>query len=138
MPGRYRAGVPGQREIQVRDPVPGIVRGDPGPDPLPPDADVRVMSCPARLRCHLRRQVRGLVLCVRCRPVPCHLECCDDVADGAGTGAEGAVTRAGAIAALEVPPHDPVAGHPAVGAGQQQAGCFGAGQPADVLTGYWG
>ena len=80
----------------------------------------------------------GLVLLVRCRPVPCHLECCDDVADGAGTGAEGAVTQAGAIAALEVPPHDPVAGHPAVGAGQQQAGCFGAGQPADVLTGYWG
>ena len=29
-----RVDVPGQREIQVRDPVPGIVRADPGPDAL--------------------------------------------------------------------------------------------------------
>ena len=42
--------------------------------------------------------------------------------------------RFGAIAALEVPPHDPVVEHPAVGAGQQQVGSFGAGQPADVLA----
>ena len=48
MPGRYRVDVPGQREIQVRDPVPGIVRGDPGPDALPPDVDVRVMPYLAR------------------------------------------------------------------------------------------
>src|SRR5271157_119145 len=45
------------------------------------------------------------------------------------------MTRVRAVAALEVPPHDPVAGHPAVRAGQQQAGRLGAGQPADVLTG---
>jgi hypothetical protein len=43
--------------------------------------------------------------------------------------------RVGAIAALEVPPHDPVVEHKAVGAGQQQVSGFGAGQPADVLTG---
>ncbi len=43
--------------------------------------------------------------------------------------------RVRAIAALEVPPHDPVVEYPAVGAGQQQVGSFGAGQPANVLTG---
>ena len=51
MPGRYRVDVPGQREARVRDPVPGIMRGDPGPDALPPDVDIRVMPCPARLHC---------------------------------------------------------------------------------------
>ena len=35
----------------------------------------------------------GLVLLVRRRPVPCHLERGDDVADGAGIGAEGVVRR---------------------------------------------
>jgi hypothetical protein len=60
VPGRHRADVPGQREIQVRDPVPGIVRRDPEPDALPPD--VRVMPCPARLRCHVHRQVHALVI----------------------------------------------------------------------------
>ena len=49
-----------------------------------------------------------------------------------GIGAEGAVARVGAIAALEVPPHHPVVGHPAVHAGQQQFSGLGAGQPADA------
>ena len=44
--------------------------------------------------------------------------------------------RVGAVAALEVPPHDPVVEHPAVGAGQQQVGSFGARQLPDVLTGF--
>ena len=62
MPGRYRVDVPGQREIQIRDPVPGIVRGDPEPDAPPPDVDVRVMPYLACLRRHVHRQVRALVI----------------------------------------------------------------------------
>src|SRR6266699_2722020 len=46
------------------------------------------------------------------------------------------MTGIGAVAALEVPPHDPVVEHEAVGAGQHQVGGFGAGQPADVLPGF--
>ena len=68
VPGRYRVDVPGQREIQVRDPVPGIVRADPGPDALPPDVDVRVMPCPARLRCHVYPQVHAFVIGIPERP----------------------------------------------------------------------
>jgi len=62
VPGRYRVDVPGHREIQIRDPVPGVVRGDPKPDALPPDVDVRVMPYFARLRCHVHRQVHAFVI----------------------------------------------------------------------------
>ena len=48
--------------------------------------------------------------------------------------AEGAVAGVGAVAVLEVPPHDPVAKYPAVGAGQHQVGGFGAGWPCSVWS----
>ena len=67
MPGRYRVDVPGQREARVRDPVPGIMRGDPGPDALPPDVDIRVMPCPARLHCP---RARGPVGQLTAGPLP--------------------------------------------------------------------
>jgi hypothetical protein len=72
---------------------------------------------------------------VRGCPVPGQLERGDDIADGPGVRAEGVAAGVGAVAALEVPPHDPVVEHEAVGAGQHQVGGFGAGQPADVLPG---
>ena len=58
MPGRYRIDVP----IQICDPVPGIMRGDPEPDALPPDVDVRVMPYLACLRRHVHRQVHTFVI----------------------------------------------------------------------------
>src|SRR5690242_10988188 len=76
-----------------------------------------------------------LVVGMRGCPVPGDLERGDDIADGAGVGAEGVVTGVGAVAALEVPPYDPVVEYEAVGAGQHQVGGFGAGQPSDVLPG---
>src|SRR5208282_2385623 len=96
--------------------------------PQPPDASARVEA-----GCRLV-SVR-LVLGVRGCPVPGQLERGDDVADGSGVRAEGVVTGVGAVAALEVPSHDPVVEYPAVRAGQHRVGGFGAGQPADILPG---
>jgi len=56
--------VPGHREIQIRHPVPGIARGDPEPDVLPPDTDIRVMPYLARFRRHVHRQVHAFVIVV--------------------------------------------------------------------------
>jgi hypothetical protein len=66
----------------------------------------------------LRRRVgwfeSGLVLGVRGGPVSGQLERGDYVADGSGVGAEGVAAGVGAVATLEVPPHDPVVEYPAV------------------------
>ena len=97
-------------------------------DPQPPHVSAHVEA-----GCRLVSV--GLVVGVRGCPVPGHLERGDDIADGPGVRAEGVVTGVGAVAALEVPPHDPVVEHEAVRAGQHQVGGFGAGQPADVLPG---
>src|SRR6202011_458449 len=80
-------------------------------DPQPPDASARVEAG--------RRLVSvRLVVGVRGCPVPGRLERGDDIPDGPGVRAEDVVTGIGAVAALEVPPHDPVVEYPAVRAGQ--------------------